>query len=89
MSQKALSEYLVDNITNVTFANGVFASRCLRLARGMRLIPSSGCSFPPTSFHRSSTASPAAGCNIATQLQEREGGVEVREALDDGEVETS
>ena len=90
MSQKALSEYLVDNITNVTFANGVFRVTLSQVGKGDEAHPVVRLFIPANQFSPILNGLTRAGRNIASQLQEREGGVSVEEAADDAvEDETS
>ena len=73
----------------MTFANGVFRVTLSQVAKGDEAHPVVWLFILANQFSPILNGLTRAGRNIATKLQEREGGVEVREASDDGEVETS
>lgn len=85
MTQKTVSEFLVDNITNVTFANGVFRVTLSQVGKEHESEPVVRLFIPANQFSPILNGLTRAGRNIASQLQERtgdNGGVEVREASD-------
>ena len=65
MSEKVLSEYLVDNITNVTFANGVFRVTLSQVGKGDEVQPVVRLFIPANQFSPILNGLTRAGRNIA------------------------
>ena len=85
MAENRVPEFLVDNITNVTFANGVFRVAFARV--GAENAPEAVATMfiPANQLSAILNGLNEAGKNIATQIQERTGDAQKEAAkTDDG-----